>query len=53
MSGKMEKTDVTKIEIPDIVVDPKDPKRKFRKGKFLGRVSRCASPVTHFVWTLA
>ena len=31
--------DHEKIEIPDIVIDPKNPsKRKFQKGKFLGRV---------------
>jgi len=34
----MTKSETNKIEIPDIVVDPKNPsKRKFQKGKFLGR----------------
>ena len=36
--------DQDKIEIPDIVIDPKNPsKRKFQKGKFLGRVSLALS----------
>ena len=38
----MTKSETNKIEIPDIVVDPKNPsKRKFQKGKFLGRVRIC------------
>lgn len=36
----MTKSETNKIEIPDIVTDPKNPsKRRFQKGKFLGRVS--------------
>lgn len=42
-SAIMDKPDASKIEIPDVVMDPKDPKRKFRRGKFLGRVSISSS----------
>ena len=31
--------DQNKIDIPDIVIDPKNPDKRFKKGKFLGRVS--------------
>lgn len=42
------KPDLMKIDIPDVVTDPKT-KRRYKKGKFLGRVSQ--HPVAIFSLT--